>query len=88
MTSWAGSDAHHGNPLAIVNAIHCVSNIQRRCGNTPIVVHCSDTVRRSGAFCAAARAIEQCRVEKTIDVFQAVKAVRSQKPGAVPTVVS
>ena len=31
---------------------------------------------------------ERCKTEGVVDVFQVVKALRVQKPGAVPTVVS
>ena len=43
---------------------------------------------RSGIFCAVANAIECMKVEKMVDIFQVVKMMRSQRPGAVPTVVS
>ena len=33
-------------------------------------------------------AMECCKTEGTVDVFQVVRALRIQKPGAVPTVVS
>ena len=49
---------------------------------------CSDTVSRSGMFCAIATTIERCKTEAVVDVFQVVKALRVQKPGAVLTVVS
>ena len=32
--------------------------------------------------------IERCKTEGVVDVFQVVKALRVQKPGAVQTVVS
>ena len=38
-------------------------------------------------FCAITTAIERCKVEGIVDVFQVVKALRLQKPGAVCTVV-
>ena len=38
-------------------------------------------------FCAIATTIERCKVEGVVDVFQVVKALRVQKPGAVHTVV-
>ena len=47
----------------------------------------SDTVGRSGMFCAIATTIEWCKTEGVVDVFQVVKALRVQKPGAVTTVV-
>ena len=42
----------------------------------------------SGVFCAASNAIEQCKTEGLVDVFQATKAVRMNKPGIVTTLVS
>ena len=65
-----------------------MTKVQIRSGNKPIVVHCNDTVTRSGMFCATATTIERCKTEGVVDVFQVVKALRVQKPGAVPTVVS
>ena len=53
-----------------------------------VCVACSDTVSRSGMFCAIATTIERCKTEGIVDVFQVVKALRVQKPGAVRTVVS
>ena len=38
-------------------------------------------------FCAASIAIEQCKNEGCVSVFQAVKEVRMHKPGAVTTLV-
>ena len=49
---------------------------------------CSDMVGRCGMFCAISTTIEQCKAEGVMDVFQVVKALRRQKPGAVRTVVS
>ena len=47
----------------------------------------SDTVTRSGMFCALAAVIDRCKTEGIVDVFQVVKALRTSKPGAVPTMV-
>ena len=56
-----------------------------------IYFHClstsSDTVGRSGMYCAISNALEQCKAEGVVDVFQVVKAIRMQKPGAVTTQV-
>ena len=38
-------------------------------------------------FCSMATVIDRCKTEGVVDVFQVVKALRVQKPGAVPTVV-
>ena len=47
----------------------------------------SDTVNCVGVFCSVMNAIEICKTEGVVDVFQVVKALRIQKPGAVLTVV-
>ena len=48
----------------------------------------SDTVSRSGVYCAVSNAIEQCKTEGVVDVFQTVKNIRMTKPGAVSTLVN
>ena len=52
-----------------------------------ILIFFSDTVSRVGVFCSAVNAIEMCKTEGVVDVFQVVKALRIQKPGMVQTVV-
>jgi len=47
----------------------------------------SDTVSRCGIFCALVNGIERCKMEGIVDVFEVVKALRTQKPGSVPTLV-
>ena len=58
----------------------------------PIVYHInttrSDTVSRCGVLCSFINAMECCKTEGIVDVFQVVKALRIQKPGSVLTVVS
>jgi protein tyrosine phosphatase len=74
------------SPAGIVDCMVHADNEQRRNGDTPIVVHCSDSVTRSGIFCAAMAAMEHCRSEGVVDIYQAVRALRQQRPGAVPRV--
>ena len=50
--------------------------------------YCRDTVSRVGVFCCLVNAIELCKTEGMVDVFQVVKALRIQKPGSIQTVVS
>ena len=47
----------------------------------------SDTVSRSGVYCSVSIALEQCKTEGVIDVFQVIKTVKRSKPGAVTTLV-
>ena len=87
ITCWR-PDGHCSNLKSVTDVIEEMTKVQIRSGNKPIIVHCSDTVTRSGMFCAIATTIERCKTEGVVDVFQVVKALRVQKPGAVPTVVS
>ena len=47
----------------------------------------SDIVSCSGVYCSLSIALEQCKTEGVIDVFQVTKAVKRSKPGAVTTLV-
>ena len=87
ITCWS-RDGRCSNLKSITDVIEEMTKVQIRSGNRPIVVHCNDTVTRSGMFCAIATTIERCKTEGVVDVFQVVKALRVQKPGAVPNVVS
>ena len=51
-----------------------------------IYVH-SDTVSRTGVYCSVSIALEQCKIEGIVDVFQVTKSVKRSKPGAVTTLV-
>ena len=86
ITNWK-SNSQCSNLKSIIDVIEEMTKEQMRSGNKPIVVHCSDTVTRSGMFCAIATIIERCKTEGVVDVFQVVKALRVQKPGVVPSMV-
>ena len=87
ITNWT-ANGQCSSLESIIYVIEEMTKEQMRSGNKPIVVHCSDTVTRSGIFCAIATTIERCKTEGVVDVFQVVKTLRVRKPGAVPTVVS
>ena len=42
---------------------------------------------RSGVYCSVSIALEQCKAEGVVDVFQVTKALRRSKPGAITTLV-
>ena len=47
----------------------------------------SDTVSQSGVYCAVSIALEQCKAEGVVDVFQVTKGLKRSKPGAITTIV-
>ena len=38
-------------------------------------------------YCSVSIALEQCKIEGVVDVFQVTKTVKRSKPGAVTTLV-
>ena len=73
-----------GGPVVV----HCRYIIYTTDTTVIILLYTSDSVSRSGVYCAVSNAIEQCKTEGIVDVFQAVKAIRIHRPGAVVTLVS
>ena len=53
----------------------------------PITVHCSSGVGRTGVFIALSIIMERMKLECVVDVFQAVKMLRIQRPAMVQTLV-
>ncbi|XP_065886416.1 uncharacterized protein [Dysidea avara] len=80
------ADTCPNNPSHIIDIIEELDCVQRKIGNSPITVHCSDGVGRSGTFCALVNCINRFKVEQTLDVFQAIDSIRTQQPAAVQTV--
>ena len=53
-----------------------------------VYFHFSGGVGRTGVFIALSIGIERLKVEGTIDLFQAVRQLRTQRPAMVQTIVS
>jgi protein tyrosine phosphatase len=51
------------------------------------IVFFSNGVGRSGTFCAISSILERMKQEQVIDVFQVVKCIRVNRPGAVESLV-
>ncbi|KAG8518046.1 Receptor-type tyrosine-protein phosphatase V, partial [Galemys pyrenaicus] len=51
----------------------------------PILVHCSAGVGRTGTFVALSRLLQQLEAEQTVDVFNAVYALRLHRPLMIQT---
>lgn len=52
---------------------------------TPMLVHCSAGVGRSGAFCAITNCLQSFRSTGNIDVLETVRNLRKERPGMVQT---
>ena len=75
-----------GNNAIVVHGMYVTIYSTVLCIVTACSIY-SNTVSRSAIFCAVSTAIEMCKTEGVVDVFQVVKAMRAQKPGAIQTVV-
>jgi len=51
----------------------------------PISVHCSAGVGRTGVFITLSIVLERMQYEGVVDVFQSVRALRTQRPAMVQT---
>nr|XP_009668857.1 PREDICTED: receptor-type tyrosine-protein phosphatase epsilon [Struthio camelus australis] len=69
----------------LVRQFHAVQKQQQQTGNHPITVHCSAGAGRTGTFIALSNILERVKAEGLLDVFQAVKSLRLQRPHMVQT---
>ncbi|KAF0877149.1 PTPRV phosphatase, partial [Crocuta crocuta] len=56
-------------------------------GTSPVLVHCSAGVGRTGTFVALSRLLQQLEEEQAVDVFNAVYALRLYRPLMIQTPV-
>uniref|UniRef100_A0A8C9FFD6 protein-tyrosine-phosphatase n=1 Tax=Pavo cristatus TaxID=9049 RepID=A0A8C9FFD6_PAVCR len=71
----------------MIDLIAAVQKQQQQTGNHPITVHCSAGAGRTGTFIALSNILERVKAEGLLDVFQAVKSLRLQRPHMVQTLV-
>ncbi|XP_038599890.1 receptor-type tyrosine-protein phosphatase epsilon isoform X4 [Tachyglossus aculeatus] len=69
----------------MIDLIAAVQKQQQHTGNHPIAVHCSAGAGRTGTFIALSNILERVKAEGLLDVFQAVKSLRLQRPHMVQT---
>jgi len=68
---------------ALVELVNMVERWRQRTVEGPVVVVSNNGCARAGVYCAASAAIEQVIQHQEVDVFQAVKTVRRQRPQLV-----
>ncbi|XP_065904176.1 receptor-type tyrosine-protein phosphatase alpha-like [Dysidea avara] len=71
------------NSTGLISMLEEVQKVQRSTANKPIVVHCSNGLGRSSTFCAIYTTLERFKAEQCVDIFQVVKSLRINRPGAV-----
>nr|XP_006816151.1 PREDICTED: receptor-type tyrosine-protein phosphatase mu-like [Saccoglossus kowalevskii] len=83
--NWPDNHKIPGSFNVIINIMNMVKTWQKTTGDTPVTVQCSNGIGRSGIFCTLVAVCERINVEQTVDVFQAVKTLRLNRPGMVET---
>ncbi|KAL7670832.1 hypothetical protein ACOME3_005751 [Neoechinorhynchus agilis] len=76
-----------GDVTAFLDFIGQIHQTKKQFGldNDPIVAHCSAGVAQTGIFIAISICIERLKLENVVDVFMAVRMLRSQRVAMVQT---
>ncbi|XP_030852470.1 receptor-type tyrosine-protein phosphatase kappa [Strongylocentrotus purpuratus] len=86
MLGWGMSHNKPDSPVSLLGLIEAVQgSIKTATCKGPAIVHCVNGIGRSGVFCALWSVMEKLRKDNTIDIFQAVKRLRSSRPNMVET---
>ncbi|XP_054763999.2 uncharacterized protein LOC129270704 [Lytechinus pictus] len=84
-----GWDHNQSRPTSltpILNLVDAVSECVRTSqASGPIVLHCINGIGRSGVFAAIYSAAEKMITDSSVDIFQAVKRLRANRPSMIET---
>ncbi|XP_070563083.1 receptor-type tyrosine-protein phosphatase mu-like [Ptychodera flava] len=83
LTGWPANAPRPKQKGVFVELMGMVEKWQQQTGNGPITVHCINGIGRSGVYCAAVSACERIKVDQMVDIFQAVKTLRSNRPNMI-----
>ncbi|XP_077981239.1 receptor-type tyrosine-protein phosphatase epsilon-like isoform X1 [Glandiceps talaboti] len=86
LTTWPANKEIPYSPSVMSEMLTLVEKAQQQTGDNRITVHCRNGLGRSGVFCAFFAVYEQVKMEQIVNVFQAVKTIRENKPQMVETV--
>ncbi|XP_064605821.1 receptor-type tyrosine-protein phosphatase alpha-like [Liolophura sinensis] len=76
---WSSTHSRASIP-SLLAVIDGVTRQQEETGNQPIVVHCRDGLTNSGLFCAASFVLERLKLDRDVNIPQAVKQMRVARP--------
>ncbi|XP_022097200.1 receptor-type tyrosine-protein phosphatase T-like isoform X2 [Acanthaster planci] len=82
---WPSRKEVPNSPSSLLKVLEAVKMWTRDHPDGPITVHCIDGVGCSGTFCALLSVVDHLEKEKIVDVFQAVKKLRTTRAGMVNT---
>ncbi|XP_064604679.1 receptor-type tyrosine-protein phosphatase alpha-like [Liolophura sinensis] len=76
---WSSAPSRDSIP-SLLAVIDSVTSWQKVAGNQPILVHCRDGLTNSGLFCAASFVLERLKLDRDVNIPQAVKQMRVARP--------
>ncbi|KAL5021811.1 hypothetical protein ScPMuIL_000966 [Solemya velum] len=77
---WPENSLVPSSKVALLELLDMVDKWQQHTGNKSVTVHCMNGASRSGIFVSISLVIERIKAEKEVDVFQAVKQMRLNRP--------
>ncbi|XP_077980993.1 receptor-type tyrosine-protein phosphatase kappa-like [Glandiceps talaboti] len=85
LTAWPSDKDIPDSTSIMSEMLTLVEKAQQQSGDNRIAVHCRNGLGRSGVFCAFVAANEKIKMEQIVNVFQAVKTLRDNRPQMVET---
>lgn len=73
------------DPIDLIDFVRLVQLERKTNGGTPMIVHCSAGVGRTGTFIALDMAMQRIRVDKKVNIYETVKQLRKQRMKMVQT---
>ncbi|XP_077981180.1 receptor-type tyrosine-protein phosphatase mu-like isoform X1 [Glandiceps talaboti] len=86
VTGWPSGQDMPKDIGVFTDIMTMVEKWQQQTGNGPITVHCINGIGRCGVYCAAVSTCDRIKVEQIVDVFQAVKTLRTNRPNMLETI--
>ncbi|XP_077863888.1 receptor-type tyrosine-protein phosphatase mu-like [Saccoglossus kowalevskii] len=75
---------NHDTPISLNAMTDVMAMVKKNQSDVvPVIVHCSNGIGRTGIFCTMVAVSDKIRREQIVDIFQAVKTLRLNRPGMV-----
>ncbi|XP_077980995.1 receptor-type tyrosine-protein phosphatase mu-like isoform X2 [Glandiceps talaboti] len=87
LTAWPSDKDIPDSTSIMSEMLTLVEKAQQQSGDNRIAVHCRNGLGRSGVFCSFVAANEKIKMEQIVNVFQAVKTLRDNRPQMVETLL-
>ncbi|KAI6650358.1 Receptor-type tyrosine-protein phosphatase alpha isoform X4 [Oopsacas minuta] len=82
-TKWSSSD-EPTDICAIVKLLKAINSHKSDHPNSPIIIHCSDGIAKTGILYTLFKAIQESIGRNEVDIFQIIKKLRSERMNSIP----